>query len=102
MPFKCNLQRYTEDKLQALAEKELAEMEAAKLQMEESLAENTRKMYDMSREYRQAKEEKDAKRDEEMKARLEAKFTEIREFQEKLEAEREVGAVHVEWNAVDA
>ena len=79
----------SEDKLQELAEKELAEIERLKTEMEENLAENTKKMYEQGREYAQSQKEKDAKRDEEMRARLEAKFAEIKEFQEQLEASRE-------------
>ena len=45
-------------------------------------------MYDMARDYKAAQEERDSKRDGEMKARLEAKFTEMKEFSEKLEADR--------------
>lgn len=67
-------ERYGWEKLQKLAEKELEEIERLKREMEESLAENTKKMYEMSREYKQALEEKDAKRHQEMKARLEVRL----------------------------
>lgn len=67
-------ERYGWEKLQELAEKELEEIERLKREMEESLAENTKKMYEMSREYKQAQEEKDAKRHQEMKARLQVRL----------------------------
>jgi len=79
----------TEEKLQQLAERELAEMERLRQEQADKLAADTRKMYEMSREYKHNQEEKDSKRDEEMRARLEVKFSEMKSFTAKLESDRE-------------